>query len=98
MLLASIATGLLNFQPKGDRAGLITSSIFTVVALFAVAYSGVLYVWRALKIRERSSSNVYFDSYGPTFLCFTILAATLVNFALRYFESAEARTLRGLLN
>ena len=98
VLLASIATGLLNFQPKGDRAGLITSSIFTVVALFAVAYSGVLYVWRALKIRERSSSNVYFDSYGPTFLCFTILAATLVNFALRYFESAEARTLRGLLN
>ena len=96
--MASIATGLLNFQKAGDLAGLVTSTIFTVVALFSVAYSGVLYMWRALKIRERSSSNVYFDSYGPTFLCFAILSATLVNFVMRYFESSEERVLRGLLN
>lgn len=98
VLMASIATGLLNFQKAGDLAGLVTSTIFTVVALFSVAYSGILYMWRALKIRERSSSNVYFDSYGPTFLCFAILSATLINFGMRYLESSEERVLRGLLN
>ncbi|WFD48501.1 vacuolar transporter chaperone [Malassezia furfur] len=98
VLLASIATGLLNFQTRGDRAGLVTATLFTIVALFAVAYSGTLYVLRALKIRERSASNIYFDWYGPTFLCFAILAATLVNFAMRYFETSAARALRGVLN
>ncbi|WFD31789.1 vacuolar transporter chaperone [Malassezia sp. CBS 17886] len=98
VLLASIATGLLNFQTKTDRAGLVTSVLFTLVALFAVAYSGILYVWRALKIRERSASNVYSDPFGPSFLCAAILLATLVNFGLRYLETSDARILRGMLN
>ena len=96
--MASIATGLLNFQKAGDLAGLVTSTIFTVVALFSVAYSGVLYMWRALKIRERSSSNVYSDSYGPTFICATILGITVVNFVMRYFETNESRLFRGVPN
>lgn len=98
VLLASIATGLLNFQRAGDAAGLVTSALFTLVALFAVAYSGVLYMWRAFKIRERSSSNVYSDPYGPTFLCIAILGATAVNFLLRAFETQDARVQRGVLN
>ncbi|WFD43889.1 vacuolar transporter chaperone [Malassezia psittaci] len=98
VLLASISTGLLNFQTKGDRAGMITAAVFTMVSLFAVAYSGVLYVWRALKIRERSASNVYFDSYGPTFLCFSILGAMLANLVLRWMEGNESRIMRGLAN
>ncbi|PKI84107.1 Vtc4p [Malassezia vespertilionis] len=98
VMLASIATGLLNFQHVGDRAGLVTSALFTLIALFAVAYSGVLYVWRALKIRERSSSNVYSDAYGPTFICFALLAVTLVNFLMRYWEAPHLRLLRGVLN
>ncbi|KAL4402009.1 vacuolar transporter chaperone [Malassezia pachydermatis] len=98
VLIASIATGLLNFHRPGDVAGLVTSALFTLLALFALAYSGVLYMWRALKIRERSSSNVYSDSYGPTFLCFGILTVTIVNFVMRYTESHEARLLRGVPN
>ena len=55
-------------------------------------------MWRALKIRERCSSNVYSDLYGPTFICFVILAVTLINFGMRYFETSEARLFRGVLN
>ena len=98
VMIASIATGLLNFQRAGDTIGLITSALFTLIALFTIAYSGVLYMWRALKIRERCSSNVYSDLYGPTFICFVILAVTLINFGMRYFETSEARLFRGVLN
>lgn len=98
VLIASIATGLLNFQRPGDLTGLVTSTLFTIIALFAVAYSGVLYVWRALKIRERVSSNVYSDPYGPTFLCFAMLTVTLVNFVMRWSESHESRLFRGVPN
>ena len=98
VLLASIATGLLNFQRAGDTGGLATSAVFTLVALFAVAYSGVLYMWRAFKIRERSASNVYSDPYGPTLLCIAILSATAINFFLRSIESQDARLQRGVLN
>jgi len=98
VMLSAIALGMLNFRHQNDTAGVVTSSIFTFVSLFAIAYSGVLYVWRALKIRERSSSNVYFDAIGPTILCASILGALVVNFAMRIFESQHARTLRGVLS
>lgn len=98
VMVASIATGLLNFQRVGDVVGLVTSTLFTVIALFTIAYSGALYMWRALKIRERSSSNVYSDSYGPTFICATILCITVVNFVMRYFETNESRLFRGVPN
>ena len=98
VMVASIATGLLNFQRVGDVVGLVTSTLFTVIALFTIAYSGALYMWRALKIRERSSSNVYSDSYGPTFICATILGITVVNFVMRYFETNESRLFRGVPN
>lgn len=98
VILSAIALGMLNFQHRADVPGLVTSTIFTVVSLFAIAYSGILYVWRALKIRERSSSNVYFDRYGPTFLCVSILTAVAVNFLLRFLETHAARKQRGVLN
>ena len=98
VMVASSATGLLNFQRVGDVVGLVTSTLFTVIALFTIAYSGALYMWRALKIRERSSSNVYSDSYGPTFICATILGITVVNFVMRYFETNESRLFRGVPN
>lgn len=98
VLIASISTGMLNFQRQNDTAAFVTATIFTMVALFAVAYSGTLFMWRALKIRERNSSNVYSDSIGPTFLCFSILAATVINFIMRYIETSEERLLRGVAN
>ncbi|KAL9937039.1 hypothetical protein V8E36_004274 [Tilletia maclaganii] len=98
VFLSALAVGLLNFSTPDDKAGLISSSIFTVLALFCIAYSGAIYMWRALKIRAKESSNVYFDPIGPSFLCAVLLGATIVNFVLRFRESAEKRTARGLAN
>ncbi|KAK0520902.1 vacuolar transporter chaperone [Tilletia horrida] len=98
VFLSALAVGLLNFSTPGDRAGLISASIFTILALFCIAYSGAIYMWRALKIRAKESSNVYFDGIGPTFLCVILLAATIVNFVLRYRETHSQRTARGLAN
>lgn len=96
--LSALAVGLLNFSSPGDRTGLIASSFFTIVALIGIAYSGIIFVIRALKIRQRESSNIYFDAYGPTILCAAILAAVVVNFILRFTESHEHRNRRGLIN
>ncbi|SAM86368.1 probable VTC4-Vacuolar Transporter Chaperone [Ustilago bromivora] len=96
--LSALAVGLLNFSSPGDRNGLIASAFFTIVALIGIAYSGIIFVIRALKIRQRESSNIYFDAYGPTILCAAILAAVVVNFIIRFTESHEHRNNRGVLN
>ncbi|KAN0062416.1 vacuolar transporter chaperone [Thecaphora frezii] len=98
VFLSALAVGLLNFSKPGDRTGLIASSFFTVVALIGIAYCGIIYMIRAFKIRAKESSHVYFDAVGPTILCVAILSATVVNFILRWAESHESRTGRGLLN
>lgn len=96
--LSALAVGLLNFSSPGDRTGLIASSFFTIVALIGIAYSGIIFVIRALKIRQRESSNIYFDAYGPTILCGAILSAVVVNFVLRFTESHQHRNQRGVMN
>ncbi|CDS00062.1 probable VTC4-Vacuolar Transporter Chaperone [Sporisorium scitamineum] len=96
--LSALAVGLLSFSSPGDRTGLIASSFFTIVALIGIAYSGIIFVIRALKIRQRESSNIYFDAYGPTILCAAILSAVVVNFILRFTESHDHRSRRGVLN
>ncbi|CAO1628988.1 unnamed protein product [Sympodiomycopsis kandeliae] len=98
VFLSALAVGLLNFSTPGDTAGLVAASFFTIVALCCIAYSGVLYIWRALKIRARESSNVYFDALGPSLLCAALLAATIVNFVLRFLEQDHQRSKRGVLN
>ncbi|PWN47838.1 putative VTC4-vacuolar transporter chaperone [Violaceomyces palustris] len=98
VFLSALAVGLLNFSTPGDKTGLIASSIFTVVALFCIAYSGCIYMWRALKIRAKESSHVYFDAIGPSFLCVAILAATIINFVLRWTEEDHHRARRGVAN
>ncbi|KAK0556941.1 vacuolar transporter chaperone [Tilletia horrida] len=98
VFLSALAVGLLNFSNPGDSYGLISASLFTVLALFCIAYSGAIYMWRALKIRAKESSNVYFDPWGPSFLCAVLLAATLINFVLRYREPHSSRIARGLAN
>ena len=50
VMVASIATGLLNFQRVGDVVGLVTSTLFTVIALFTIAYSGALYMLSLIHI------------------------------------------------
>lgn len=96
--LSALAVGLLNFSSPTDRTGLIASAFFTIVALVGIAYSGIIFMIRALKIRKRESSNIYFDAYGPTVLCAAILLAVVVNFVLRFTEPHQHRIRRGVLN
>jgi uncharacterized membrane protein YidH (DUF202 family) len=98
VFLSALAVGLLNFSTPGDKSGLVAASFFTIVALCCIAYSGALYMWRALKIRAKESSNVYFDALGPSILCAALLSATIVNFVLRYTEADHQRQGRGVLN
>ncbi|CAN6602077.1 vacuolar transporter chaperone complex subunit 1 [Trichomonascus vanleenenianus] len=79
VVLGGLAIGLLNF---GDRIGRISAGLFTLVAMCTMAYALVTYHWRAAAIRRRGSGP-YDDRFGPTMLCFFLLAAVVVNFVLR---------------
>ncbi|KAG2351969.1 SPX-domain-containing protein [Suillus spraguei] len=83
VLIGSIATTLLNFVPADDPRGLMSAALFTLAALLAIAYSAIIFVYRALRLRERSAEGLYYDKYGPTILCFVLLAALGTNIGLR---------------
>lgn len=51
VLLSAIGIGLMNFTPQHDAAGLAAGISFTIVALLAIAYAGIRFVWRAINIR-----------------------------------------------
>lgn len=96
VFVSALAIGMINYS--NDRIGLIVSGLFTVISLLCIAYSGVIFVWRTIKLQKKESSNAYFDKYGPSFLCVTLLGVTIVNFVLRFAESHENRLFRGLAN
>lgn len=83
VLIGSIATTLLNFVPADDPRGLISAALFTLAALLAIAYSAIIFVYRALRLRARCAEGLYYDKYGPTVLCFVLLAALGTNIGLR---------------
>ena len=70
--------------------GLISAGLFTFAALAAIAYSAIIFVYRAYSIRNRLAEGMYYDRYGPTLLAFFLLAAILVNIGLRLREMVEA--------
>ena len=72
--------------PPGDTVGLISAGLFTFAALAAIAYSAVIFVYRAYSIRHRLAEGMYYDKYGPTFLSLTLLTAIIVNIALRMMQ------------
>ncbi|ORY75451.1 vacuolar transporter chaperon [Protomyces lactucae-debilis] len=82
VILGGLAVGLLNF---GDKVGRISAGLFTFVAMATMIYALVTYHWRANAIRKRGSGP-YDDRFGPTMLCIFLLAAVVVNFALRVFK------------
>ncbi|KIP04473.1 hypothetical protein PHLGIDRAFT_31341 [Phlebiopsis gigantea 11061_1 CR5-6] len=88
--IGTIATTLLNFIPPEDTVGLVSAGLFTFVALAAIAYSAIIFVYRAYSIRHRLAEGMYYDKYGPTLLAFFLLAAILVNIGLRLREMVEA--------
>jgi hypothetical protein len=86
VFIGTIATTLLNFIPADDQRGLISAALFTFCALLAVAYSGVVFVYRALRLRKRRAEGMYYDKYGPTILSIVLLAALGTNIGLRWTE------------
>ncbi|KAG1861088.1 VTC domain-containing protein [Suillus tomentosus] len=83
VLIGTIATTLLNFVPADDPRGLISAALFTLAALLAIAYSAIIFVYRAFCLRARSAEGLYYDKYGPTILCFVLLVALGTNIGLR---------------
>lgn len=82
VILGGLAVGLLNF---GDRVGQISAALFTFVAMAAMLYALGTFHWRANTIRKRGQSG-FDDRFGPTVLALALLAAVIVNFALRMRE------------
>jgi len=88
VFIATIATALLNFTPPEDSRGLISATFFTFAALLAIAYSVGIFIYRSYRLRERRAEGLYYDKYGPTFLCFVLFAALATNIGLRLSDMA----------
>ncbi|KAI0806025.1 SPX-domain-containing protein [Irpex lacteus] len=86
--IGTIATTLLNFIPPEDTVGIISAGLFTFAALASIAYSAIIFVYRAYSIRHRHAEGMYYDKYGPTVLAFILLGAILTNVGLRLREIA----------
>ncbi len=84
--IGTIATTLLNFIPPGDTVGLISAWVFTFVALISIAYAAIVFVYRALHLRQRRAEGMYYDRYGPTVLSVMLVGALATNIALRVRE------------
>ncbi|TCD72002.1 vacuolar transporter chaperone [Steccherinum ochraceum] len=84
--VGTIATTLLNFVDPEDTTGLISAGLFTFAALAAIAYSAIIFVYRAYSIRTRRAEGMYYDKYGPTILSIMLLGALGTNIGLRVKE------------
>ena len=73
-------------MPPGDTVGLISAWAFTAVALVAIAYSAIIFVYRAWHLRQRRAEGMYYDKYGPTVLSVFLVGALATNIALRIRE------------
>jgi len=87
--IGTIATTLLNFIPPDDSTGLLSAWLFTLAALVAIAYSAVIFVYRALQLRKRRAEGMYYDKYGPTILSFFLISALATNIGLRLRELTD---------
>ena len=94
VVVASIATTLLNFIQPDDGIGLICAAAFTVASLASIAYSGGVFVFRAYSMRARSADGWYYDKYGPTVICVVLGACVLVNIALRLREGITGQNIQ----
>lgn len=85
VLLGGVSITLLNFIPASDPIGMISAGCFTLTALLAILYSGGMYTYRIMKIRNRRAVE-YHDSIGPSALTAALFASVLVNLVLRLRE------------
>ncbi|PSR82723.1 VTC domain-containing protein [Coniella lustricola] len=83
--IGTIATTLLNFGDKPTKISFIVSGVFTLVAILCLCYSVATYIYRSQSIRARKAAKFH-DTWGPTFLCGSLIVAVGLNFA---FEGRE---------
>ncbi|KAL3896173.1 MAG: hypothetical protein SGCHY_004251 [Lobulomycetales sp.] len=84
IVLGGLALGLLNF---GDRVGVISGVIFTLVSLMFMLYALGLYHWRAADLADmirNRNAGPYDDRLGPTVLVFTLVLCVIINFWLKF--------------
>ncbi|KAH7342109.1 SPX-domain-containing protein [Rhizoctonia solani] len=86
VMIGTVATTLLNFSKPGDNVAFYSAICFTFASLLAIAYAGVIFVIRALKLRTREVSEWYYDRYGPTILSVVLLASIVANLGMRVAE------------
>ncbi|CEL55103.1 Vacuolar transporter chaperone 4 OS=Schizosaccharomyces pombe (strain 972 / ATCC 24843) GN=vtc4 PE=1 SV=2 [Rhizoctonia solani AG-1 IB] len=86
VMIGTVATTLLNFSKPGDNVAFYSAICFTFASLLAIAYAGVIFVIRALKLRTREVSEWYYDRYGPTVLSVVLLASIAANLGMRIAE------------
>ncbi|KDN34843.1 hypothetical protein RSAG8_12075, partial [Rhizoctonia solani AG-8 WAC10335] len=86
VLVGTVATTLLNFSKPGDNVAFYSAICFTFASLLAIAYAGVIFVIRALKLRAHEVSEWYYDRYGPTVLSVVLLASIITNLGMRLAE------------
>lgn len=85
IIIGSIAAALMNFA---DDVSIASAWAFTVLAVCALLYSMVLYLWRVRMIRMRRAVT-YHDKWGPSALCAGLLVAVVVSFVFRFTEGGD---------
>ncbi|KAF4123987.1 SPX domain-containing protein involved in vacuolar polyphosphate accumulation [Geosmithia morbida] len=83
--IGTIAATLLNFGQYPSRTAFFVSGVFTFLAILSLAYSVVIYLYRSQAIRNRKAAR-YYDKWGPSVLCVSLLIAVAIDFA---FEGRE---------
>lgn len=83
--IGTIATTLLNFGNKPSKISFVVSGVFTLVAIMCLLYSVGVYIYRSRSMRARKAAK-YYDWWGPSLLCSSLVVAVILNFA---FEGRE---------
>jgi hypothetical protein len=78
--IGTIAVTLLNFGQKPTPTSFVAAGVFTLLAVLALCYSVIIYLYRSIGIRERRAIK-YYDRWGPTALCVALFVAVALNFA-----------------
>ncbi|WBW72404.1 vacuolar transporter chaperone (VTC) complex subunit [Schizosaccharomyces osmophilus] len=81
ILMGSIGIALFNFSHT--RAGILAASCFTLVALSAIIYTTLLYLWRAVNIAKHNAVR-YDDRFGPTVVCGITTIAIVANIVFNF--------------
>ncbi|EPX70998.1 vacuolar transporter chaperone complex subunit [Schizosaccharomyces octosporus yFS286] len=81
ILMGSIGITLFNFSH--NRAGILAASCFTLVALSAIIYTTLLYLWRAVNIAKHNAVR-YDDRFGPTVICSITIFAVVANIVFNF--------------